>query len=114
MEGGGWVHYCGAALLRGGDCLSGERPCDVPVFEWPRACVLSRSDNVGENLLDTGAPFYDVYTTKDGKHLAVYVIGEQAGGRLVPASHLQPLHGEAGPVPTKPRVLPSLQLASSH
>jgi len=28
-------------------------------------------DERGVNLLDTGAPFYDVYRTKDGKYLAV-------------------------------------------
>ena len=39
-------------------------------------CYVSpsfRSDAVGEDLLDTGAPFYDVYRTKDGQHLAVCV-----------------------------------------
>ncbi|WP_406299594.1 CoA transferase [Embleya sp. NBC_00888] len=31
----------------------------------------------GGNLLDTGAPFYDVYTTADGRHLAVGAIEPQ-------------------------------------
>ncbi|MEU0938320.1 CaiB/BaiF CoA-transferase family protein [Embleya sp. NPDC005971] len=31
----------------------------------------------GSNLLDTGAPFYDVYTTADGRHLAVGAIEPQ-------------------------------------
>ncbi|MBC7595023.1 MAG: CoA transferase [Kineosporiaceae bacterium] len=29
------------------------------------------SDNRGTNLLDTGAPFYDVYETSDGRHMSV-------------------------------------------
>ena len=29
------------------------------------------SDRRGENLLDSGAPFYDVYETKDGKHVSI-------------------------------------------
>lgn len=29
------------------------------------------SDNRGTNILDTGAPFYDVYETADGKHMSV-------------------------------------------
>ena len=29
------------------------------------------SDDRGTNLLDTGAPFYDVYETSDGKHMSV-------------------------------------------
>lgn len=29
------------------------------------------SDRRGENLLDSGAPFYDVYETKDGKHISI-------------------------------------------
>lgn len=32
------------------------------------------SDMRGENLLDTGAPWYDVYETKDGKYMAVGAI----------------------------------------
>ena len=29
------------------------------------------NDNRGENILDTGAPFYDVYETRDGKHVSI-------------------------------------------
>jgi alpha-methylacyl-CoA racemase len=32
------------------------------------------TDNRGENILDTGAPWYDVYETKDGKYFAVGAI----------------------------------------
>lgn len=31
----------------------------------------------GENLLDTGAPFYDAYETKDGRYMAVGAIEPQ-------------------------------------
>lgn len=31
----------------------------------------------GENLLDTGAPFYDTYETKDGRYMAVGAIEPQ-------------------------------------
>ena len=41
-----------------------------------------RSEAVGENLLDTGAPFYDVYRTKDGQFLSVYVIQPRTGACL--------------------------------
>jgi crotonobetainyl-CoA:carnitine CoA-transferase CaiB-like acyl-CoA transferase len=30
------------------------------------------SSNRGTNILDGGAPWYDTYKTKDGKHMAVY------------------------------------------
>jgi alpha-methylacyl-CoA racemase len=32
------------------------------------------TDNRGENILDTGAPWYDVYETKDGKYFAIGAI----------------------------------------
>ncbi|MGH3359960.1 MAG: CaiB/BaiF CoA transferase family protein [Nocardioidaceae bacterium] len=35
------------------------------------------SDDRGTNLLDTGAPFYDVYETSDGRHLAVGALEPQ-------------------------------------
>ncbi|GAB2866652.1 CaiB/BaiF CoA-transferase family protein [Actinocorallia aurea] len=35
------------------------------------------SENRGTNMLDTGAPFYDVYETADGKHMAVGAIEPQ-------------------------------------
>ncbi len=37
----------------------------------------------GENLLDTGAPFYDVYATRDGKYVAVGAIEPQFFAELV-------------------------------
>jgi len=35
------------------------------------------SDRRGVNLLDTGAPFYDVYATADGRHMAVGALEPQ-------------------------------------
>jgi alpha-methylacyl-CoA racemase len=37
----------------------------------------------GTNLLDTGAPFYDVYATSDGRHMAVGAIEPQFFAELV-------------------------------
>ncbi len=34
----------------------------------------SWSDTPGTNMIDTGAPFYDVYSTRDGRYLAVGAI----------------------------------------
>jgi alpha-methylacyl-CoA racemase len=51
------------------------------------------TDERGVNLLDTGAPFYDVYATADGRHMAV--------GALEPQFYAAFLHGlfAPGPVP---------------
>lgn len=41
------------------------------------------SDEHGTNLLDTGAPFYEVYETKDGKYVAVGAIEPQFYAQLL-------------------------------
>ena len=41
------------------------------------------SDAPGTNLLDTGAPFYDVYETADGKHVAIGAIEPQFYAKLL-------------------------------
>jgi len=41
------------------------------------------TDQRGVNLLDTGAPFYDVYETADGRHMAVGALEPQFYARLV-------------------------------
>jgi alpha-methylacyl-CoA racemase len=41
------------------------------------------SDRRGTNLLDTGAPYYDVYETSDGEHMAVGAIEPQFFAALV-------------------------------
>lgn len=39
--------------------------------DWMMGRYLNEHDEVGTNLLDTGAPFYDTYACKDGKFLSV-------------------------------------------
>src|SRR5262249_26958092 len=41
------------------------------------------SDTPGANLLDTGAPFYDVYETSDGKFVSIGSIEPQFYARLI-------------------------------
>ena len=41
------------------------------------------TDKRGVNRLDTGAPFYDVYQTADGRHMAVGALEPQFYARLV-------------------------------
>jgi alpha-methylacyl-CoA racemase len=52
------------------------------------------SDTPGTNLLDTGAPFYDVYETSDGKFVSIGSIEPQFYARLI---ELCGLTGEAFP-----------------
>ncbi|MFG1623636.1 CaiB/BaiF CoA transferase family protein [Kribbella sp. NPDC049227] len=44
----------------------------------------------GTNLLDTGAPFYDVYETADGKHVAVGAIEPQFYDELIATLGISP------------------------
>jgi alpha-methylacyl-CoA racemase len=41
------------------------------------------NDIAGTNLLDSGAPFYDVYETSDGRHVAVGALESQFHARLL-------------------------------
>lgn len=41
------------------------------------------ADERGTNLLDTGAPFYDIYATSDGKHVAVGALEPQFYAQLI-------------------------------
>ena len=60
------------------------------------------SDRRGENLLDSGAAFYDVYETRDGKHIAIGSLEPQFYRELVsrlelddappPMQHMMPNH----------------------
>ncbi len=43
----------------------------------------------GTNLLDTGAPFYDVYETSDGKHMAVGAIEPRVLRRADPPARIE-------------------------
>ncbi|XP_077989429.1 alpha-methylacyl-CoA racemase-like [Glandiceps talaboti] len=48
---------------------------DAP-YMWP-------SDEMGKNLLDTGAPFYDTYRTKDDRFMAIGALEPQFYQRLI-------------------------------
>ncbi len=48
----------------------------MAMFFGARAAGLHREER-GTNMLDTGAPFYDVYETKDGRYMAVGPIEPQ-------------------------------------
>jgi alpha-methylacyl-CoA racemase len=52
-----------ASMIEGASMLA------APIHAYMAAGLWS--DRRGENLLDSGAPFYDTYETKDGKHIAV-------------------------------------------
>ncbi|MEZ2329325.1 CaiB/BaiF CoA transferase family protein [Mesorhizobium sp. RCC_202] len=52
-----------ASMIEGASMLA------APIHAYMAAGLWS--DRRGENLLDTGAPFYDTYETADGKHIAV-------------------------------------------
>lgn len=48
------------------------------------------SDERGVNIIDSGAPFYDVYETKDGKHVAVAALEPKFYAELVRRIGLTP------------------------
>ncbi|UCI09286.1 CaiB/BaiF CoA transferase family protein [Mesorhizobium sp. B1-1-8] len=52
-----------AAMVEGAAMLA------APIHAYMAAGLWS--DRRGENLLDSGAPFYDIYETADGRHVAV-------------------------------------------
>ena len=49
----------------------------------------SWSEERGVNILDTGAPWYDVYETRDGKHVAIGAIEEKFFAELVSRLRLE-------------------------
>jgi alpha-methylacyl-CoA racemase len=55
----------------------------MAIFHGLRAEGLWREDAPGENLLDTGAPFYDVYATADGGWMAVGALEPRFYGELL-------------------------------
>ncbi|TFV71315.1 CoA transferase [Blastococcus sp. CT_GayMR19] len=63
-------------------------------------------DHRGVNLLDTGAPFYDVYRCADGRFVAVGALEEQFYAALVRGLGLD---GEALPPREDPRQWPALR-----
>lgn len=42
----------------------------------------------GDNLLDGGAPFYDTYETKDGRHMAVGALEPQFFSKLIQSEYI--------------------------
>jgi alpha-methylacyl-CoA racemase len=58
-----------AAMVDGASMLA------TPFFSFMAAGLWQ--DRRGENLLDSGAPFYDTYETADGKHIAVACLEPQ-------------------------------------
>ena len=53
-------------------------------------------DERGVNLLDTGAPFYDVYQTSDGEHMAVGALEPRFYAEFVAKLGLHPSEAERG------------------
>jgi alpha-methylacyl-CoA racemase len=50
---------------------------------WGLQKIGAWSDQLGENFLDTGAPFYDTYETKDGKFVSVGALEPQFFAELI-------------------------------
>jgi alpha-methylacyl-CoA racemase len=48
----------------------------------------------GENMLDGGSPFYDVYETKDGKYMAVGALEPQFFAELMKGMQMDPTYSE--------------------
>ncbi|XP_053333799.1 alpha-methylacyl-CoA racemase [Clarias gariepinus] len=68
----------------------------VGSFMWKSRSVGLWNRPRGENLLDSGAPFYDTYQTSDGKYMAV--------GAIEPQFYDQLIHGlglDAGSLPSQ-------------
>uniref|UniRef100_A0A6Q2WSS4 Alpha-methylacyl-CoA racemase n=2 Tax=Esox lucius TaxID=8010 RepID=A0A6Q2WSS4_ESOLU len=57
----------------------------VGSFMWKSRKIGMWDHSRGENLLDSGAPFYDTYQTSDGKYMAV--------GAIEPQFYTQLIHG---------------------
>jgi alpha-methylacyl-CoA racemase len=57
---------------------------------WSRAAQGRWPGEPGNNELDTGAPFYDVYATSDGEYMAVGSIEPQFWQRLLAGLGLEP------------------------
>ena len=76
-----------AAMVEGASLLAAMFSGFLKANQW--------SEERGVNILDTGAPWYDVYETKDGKHVAVGAIESRffdelvsrLGIKAVPAQH---------------------------
>jgi alpha-methylacyl-CoA racemase len=70
-----------AAMVDGAAVLSTMIHAFVAMGIW--------QDNPGHNMLDTGAPFYEVYETADGKFMAIGAIEHQFYAELLERSGLK-------------------------
>ena len=61
----------------------------MTIVHWMRAAGRWQ-DERGTNLFDSGAPFYDVYRTADGKHVAVGAVEPQFYDELVKLLGIDP------------------------
>jgi hypothetical protein len=55
----------------------------VGSFVWKSRSNGLWNNSRGENMLDSGAPFYDTYQTSDGKYMAVGAIETQFYNQLI-------------------------------
>ena len=55
----------------------------VGSFMWKARSIGLWNRPRGENMLDSGAPFYDTYRTADGKYMAVGAIEPQFYEQLI-------------------------------
>ncbi|TMS07970.1 Alpha-methylacyl-CoA racemase [Larimichthys crocea] len=68
----------------------------VGSFVWKSRSIGMWDRSRGENMLDSGAPFYDTYETSDGKHMAVGSVEPQFYREL-----LKGLELDAGQLPSQ-------------
>lgn len=55
----------------------------VGSFVWKSRKIGMWDNSRGQNMLDSGAPFYDTYETSDGKYMAVGAIEPQFYRELI-------------------------------
>lgn len=58
----------------------------VGSFAWKSRSIGMWDQPRGQNMLDSGAPFYDTYQTSDGKYVAVGAIEPQFYRQLLKGS----------------------------
>lgn len=56
-------------------------------FVWKSNRIGMWTNPRGQNMLDSGAPFYDTYQTSDGKYMAVGAIESQFYKELLKGSY---------------------------
>jgi alpha-methylacyl-CoA racemase len=81
-RGSGKGQVVDAAMVEGASLLAAMFHGFLKAGQW--------SEERGANVLDTGAPWYDVYETADGKHVAIGAIEEKFYGELLSRLKLDP------------------------